>query len=98
MQTRTAEGDAIYNPCDVGLHVCGDDNGEAVTLANFPCRSADHALRIFEMARTEFAVDGDEWDVVVDLNISRDEKQVADFGMHRQMLNKLAAFMARETV
>lgn len=82
---------AIYNPCDIGLHVCGEYLDAADTVANFPCQTASDARRLFEIARSELAVDGDDWDVIVDLNVGADEHHIDDFGMRRQMLPRLAA-------
>lgn len=84
-----------YNPCSVGLHICGELGDAAHTVANFPCRTASDARALFDRAKAEFAVSSDDWDVIVDLNIGQDALHVDDFGMRRQMMSRLAAMASR---
>lgn len=88
------EAARIYHPCDCGVHVCGSDDtcNAAVTIANIPARSPDVARTVWEACRVEAGLpDDEECDLVVDLNIDRDNLHVADFGIRRQMLDRCLA-------
>lgn len=93
--------EAYYNPCSVGLHVCGsqdiDGYDAAATVANFPVRSPDEARRVFAIAKAELAESGDDFDMVVDLNVGRDDLHVDDFPMRRQMLERLRTIVQTKT-
>lgn len=83
----------IYDPCPVGLHVCGaDDDDAAATVLNVPCSTKEEARALFEWAKVECAVQGDETtDLVVDLNLHPDDGPDEDFCMTRQMLGRFAS-------
>jgi len=89
-----------YNPCCCGVHVC-DMKADAeftvpVTLLNLPCPSIDEARALFAALKAECAAGlGEPVDLVVDLNISCDDKQVEDFAMTRQMLDRLKSLAAQ---
>ncbi len=85
-----------YQPCRVGLHVCGINplRDEPITIANFPLRDAAEARRLFSVAKSECAAQSDEeGDFVVDLNVGTNELQVEDFIMSRQMLARLSGLL-----
>lgn len=87
--------DYCYQPCRTGLHVCGvhPDGENAMTVLNLPTRTADEARGLFERARIEVGeARGQKADYVVDLMINRDCDE--DFGMNRQMLERLKALAA----
>lgn len=82
----------IYYPCSYGIHVCGDKDGAAATFGNVPARDAEQARKIFEAAKAEAAVsDGEDWDMVVDLNLGEDNLHSEDFCIRRQMLDRCLA-------
>lgn len=86
---------AIYNPCYLGVHVCGIDEAahDFVTIANYPARDQAQANEAFERAREECeAVSEDEGDYVVDLMCAGD--CLDDFWISRQMLPRLAKSIA----
>lgn len=83
---------AAYQPCHLGIHVCGisRDEDNPITVANFPTRTAAEARRLFAAAKAECEAGGDEpGDFVIDLNVGLNEMQVEDFMMSRQMLDRL---------
>lgn len=83
----------IYDPCRLGLHVCGpDDEDAAATVLNVPCRADAEARELFERAKAECQVGPDEpEDLVVDLNTDYWNRDVEDdFCMSRQMLARFA--------
>lgn len=87
--------DYCYQPCANGLHVCGihPDEINFLTVANFATPDADSARHLFERAKAECAVSGDEAeDLVVDLQ--QDDECCEDFCMSRQMLARLGALAA----
>ncbi len=84
--------DYCYQPCRFGLHVCGHhpDGMNCLTVANVPTPDAATARALFDRAKAELsAVDGDDADFVVDLQIDHDHDE--DFMMNRQMLARLLA-------
>ena len=82
--------DELYHPCSFGIHVCGDKDGEAATVANVYAHNEAQARAIFEAAKAEAAggESGDEFDLVVDLNLGPDNLHVEDFCIRRQMLDR----------
>lgn len=87
-----------YQPCENGLHVCGfhPDGMNFLTVANLPAADAEAAEVLFEWARAECSVvDGEPHDLVVDLQQNGD--CTGDFGMSRQMLERLLDLGTSET-
>lgn len=84
----------IYDPCRIGLHVCGpDDEDAAATVLNAPCRTFAEARELFERVKAECQVGADEpHDLVVDLinDNGGNNDVVEDFCMSRQMLARFA--------
>lgn len=83
-----------YAPCAIGLHICGmsADETEAVTVLNLPTRTIAEARRLFERAKVECEIVGEEpRSLVVDLCLGANEHGADDFSMSRQMLDRLLA-------
>lgn len=82
--------DELYHPCWCGVHVCGSSPlDEAMTVANIPARSPDEARQVWLACKAEAEASRDEpQDLVVDLNIDRDNMHVEDFSISRQMLDR----------
>lgn len=84
--------DELYHPCSYGIHVCGDKNGAAATFGNVSARDERQARIIFEAAKAEAAVsNGEDFDMVVDLNLGEDNLHSEDFCIRRQMLDRCLA-------
>lgn len=84
-----------YRPSSPGVHVCGADHEENrfYTVADFPAPSDAAARAMWEAARAECAVGGDDYDVVVDLML--EEGHADDFSTTRQLLPRLTAACLR---
>ena len=83
---RRWEGNSQYDPCDLGIHLCGqtDDGEQPTTVANYPMASEDEARQLWELARGVAEVtDRDEEDFIVDLNLR--DGCVDDFSSNRQL-------------
>ena len=78
----------IYHPPHTGIHICGsdDEKNAAMTLGAFPMSEVE-ARAAFETMKGEFSEPGGDCDVVVDLCVRGDI--VDDFGMRRQMIERL---------
>lgn len=82
----------LYHPCACGIHVCGDKDGAAASFGNVPARSEAEARAVFAAAKAEAeCLPGEEWGLVVDLNLSWDNLHVEDFGIMHQMLDRCLA-------
>lgn len=82
--------DYCYQPCRIGLHVCGQhpDGDNCLTVLNLPTRNKSEAVDLFERAKADLAEpDKSESDFIVDLVIDGDIDR--DFRMNRQMLDRL---------
>lgn len=82
-----------YHPCDLGLHVCGvieDEHGDRpLTVANLPAADEASARALFAALRPEF--EDPDGELLVDLNLGAADHVAEQFGMHRQMLDRLLA-------
>lgn len=99
-------GDSNYDPCVVGLHLCGqcqapgDDFEQPFTVANIPARDHDQAKAMFEAARAVAECSEPESDFICDLclgNPLSGTETVDDFYTNRQLwpLLHAAALRAR---
>ena len=98
--TFSARGDSNYDPCDIGLHLCGicqhpegfgDANGEQpYTALNLPARSEDEARAMWAAAKAEASLPSREGeDFLCDLNLI--DGHLDDFSTNRQLLPRLVA-------
>lgn len=87
------EADRLYHPCWCGVHVCGSSPDDAsMTVLNIAASTPAVARKIFAACKAEAECpDGEEGDLVVDLNIDRDNLHVDDFWLNRQMLARMEA-------
>ena len=99
-------GDSNYDPCVIGLHLCGqcqapgDDFEQPFTAANIPACDHDEAKAMFEAGRAVAECSEPESDFICDLNLesaSSGTETVADFYTNRQLWPLLheAAIRAR---
>ena len=85
-----SERGAYYEPCRLGIHVCGgcDLHNAALTEANYPATNTLLARRLFRDLKAECAAGTEEpTEFVVDLMIGGEPED--DFKMTRQMLARL---------
>jgi hypothetical protein len=97
--TFDARGDSNYQPCAIGLHICGSAGNpeQPYTAANLPATSQAKARKMFAAAMREAACEQDEADFVCDLNLGAYECQVEDFWTNRQLLPRLFAAALKDT-
>lgn len=96
----SARGDSNYDPCVVGLHICGcamapsTDFEQPYTAFNIEASSHAVARAMFEAGRAEAECAKDEHDFVCDLNLGSAEsgvEHVDDFYTNRQLFPRLVA-------
>lgn len=90
----SARGDTHYDPCVIGLHLCGDASGQPYTAANVPARTHEQARAMFEAARSVAECSKDEADFLCDLNLGSVRggvEHVDDFWTNRQLWPQLVA-------
>lgn len=84
-----------YDPCDVGVHVCGrrvcdkhthGPDEVPTTEFNVPCASDSQARQLFDSLKAEF--EDEDGDLLVDL-MQGDCSIEDDFYIRRQMLDRL---------
>lgn len=96
MGTHKRKDDYCYQPCQLGLHVCGmHPNGDDfLTVANLPVETPAKARALFDLAKANLAsADDQPRELVIDLQ--NDFDTVEDFPMSRQMLERLVRLWAR---
>lgn len=95
-----ADGNSSYDPCCIGLHICGaaaqegSNYEQPYTALNLPARSHAMAKAMFAAARAEAECSKDEHDFVCDLNLGiagRCVDHVDDFYTNRQLIPRLIA-------
>mgnify|MGYP003580495382 CR=1 FL=1 len=94
-ESEIAWANRPYRPSFRGSHRCGGDHDANRVFAVFdiPVRHDEAARRAFEAAKAEGEVPGDDWDVLIDLNLG--EGHVDDFGTTRQLLPRVYAAALR---
>ena len=95
-------GDSNYDPCTIGLHLCGiatapgDDYEQPYTALNIPAANEDEARAMFDAAKAEAECGKDEADFCCDLMVGED--CLADFWTNRQLVERLTAAALRSKV
>lgn len=95
MGTNPRKDDYCYQPCQHGLHVCGQhpDGDNFLTIVNLPVRTAEEGQALFNVAKAAFATtSGEPQELVIDRQADFDTHE--DFPMSRQMLDRLVRFWA----
>lgn len=90
-----------YRPPKTGIHVCSFDEDEERSgkfhgphVTEFSANIADDPTPVFDALRRDFEAE-DTADLLVDLFIGG--SLIADFWMHRQMLNRFTSAMGQKT-
>jgi hypothetical protein len=80
-----------FYPSFPGVHICGADHEENrfFTILDLPTRTDEQARALWEEVRAEYTIEGDDFDLVVDLNSERGHED--EFQSTRQMLPRLYA-------